>query len=229
MIITHKVQRNSGATLEPAIYKHGGEAVRLQGLKMMQYTHVFAPVLAVAEHGYTMPVLEQAGLGDIDAGLQKLAQLWSSSACKVTEEVSRGEHHRVQVEPYGSLHTTLRKALQYWWDRTTAIKGMPVGVVHGDPTLENCMAKGAWLDPSVRPMPLEAELDGGKLLQSYFGYDNPSDIARIEVKAFLQRLNLDLCAYYLVTHIVRLYRIQAHARSWALETVINLPERMEKF
>jgi hypothetical protein len=228
MIIDEVLHRNSGATLEPCIYKHGVGCLE-QGRKMALYPAVFAPVLVLTTDGYVMPWLQQPTTeADLQKALRRLATLWLAPGKE--SQTDRAHHHATQVEPYTANATQLLKALDYWVLRAQGTHGKTVLSVHGDPTLENYMAGGVWLDPSVRPLPLEAELDGGKLLQSYFGYERQAwpEWRRKCIRDFLkdQGLDLDLCAYYLVTHIVRLYRVQPQARTWSLDLLANLEERM---
>lgn len=231
MLIDHKIIRNSGATLEPCIYKRG-PGVREQGLKMQQHYGIFAPITEILEDGYLMPVLQEARPIDLSFALERLVLLWSQHTGPTpASATSRGLHHVHQVAPYAGAHTALQNALVTWWERTRGTEGHVVQAVHGDPTIENHMYGGVWLDPSIRSMPMEAELDGGKLLQSYFGYGGKLSYAALtSIKSFLQaqNLNIDLCVYYMVTHVVRLYRIQTHARPWALDLLSNLEEKVEE-
>lgn len=233
MIIDRVITRNSGATLEPCIYKHG-HGVREQGMKMGYYPRIFAPV-HLTEDGYFMPKLDQPDAASLPQALARLADLWLTPSLDVTpvDTTDRARHHAVQVAPLVFTDTINEKVLEKWRVRTANIVGTPVAVVHGDPTLENYMMNGVWLDPSIRPLPLEAEVDGGKLLQSYFGYSFGTGVLWWEqkhIRNFLheQRLSIELCAYYLVTHIIRLYRVQPQARSWALDVLTTLDARMEE-
>jgi len=231
VIIDHKIVRHSGAILEPCIYKHGSLTVVKQGVKMHAYSDVFVPIIAIGQKGYCMPIMGLPEPGDLVEALGRLTLLWGSSMARwVATYTNRWSHHRQQVQ---SLVTeqVLRELLDTWYTRTETITGMPVSTVHGDPTLENFVAGGFWLDPSVRAMPLEAEFDAGKLLQSYCGYgEGSSDAERCLIKQFIleQGLNVELCVYYLVTHIVRLYAVQEWAREWALKTVQMLPELVKE-
>lgn len=228
MIIDRKINRNSGATLEPCVYKHG-HGVREQGLKMQRYPDVFASILSVADDGYYMPMLKPPSTQCLSLALERLAALWLSAPSVTTDGTNRQHHHAVQVAPL-VVGDAVNHALDYWYQKTANIVGRAVTVVHGDPTLENYMAEGIWLDPSIRAMPLEAEFDAGKLLQSYFGYGYPPsypDKQRIVQFLHGQGLSIDLCIYYLVTHIVRLYRVQPQARIWALNLLHNLAEQDE--
>lgn len=234
MIIDRKIVRNSGATLEPCVYKHG-HGVREQGLKMGYYPKIFAPILQLTDDGYVMPQLYPPSEVCLSEALRRLAMLWTTPEPDVTatDTTDRARHHAIQVSPLACTDT-IAEILERWRVRTANTVGTRVTVVHGDPTLENYMLNGVWLDPSIRPLPLEAELDGGKLLQSYFGYATSlgligwSEQRRIRNFIHDQKLNLDLCAYYLVTHIVRLYRVQPHARGWALDVLTTLEARMEE-
>jgi hypothetical protein len=229
MIIDHKIVRNSGSTLEPCIYKSGPGTVA-QGRKMLAYPHVFAPVLGITDHGYCMPRLNEPSSVSLSAALDRLVVLWNSTDIGLLV-ATRAQHHETQVAPLAT-EPLLRRALEQWHARVQTVHGTAVNVVHGDPTLENYMYNGVWLDPSTRPLPLEAELDGGKLLQSYFGYGHCGTTEELQaIRKFIHTcgLNLDLCAYYLVTHLVRLYRVQPQAQFWAVTVAETLEERMEDF
>jgi hypothetical protein len=239
VVIDNKVKRNSGATLEPWIRKSGPGVVR-QAVKMRHFPEIFVEV----EFGdsdenacsYFMPMLGPATMEDTANALVRLSVLWKVPHWVGGAERDRAYDYEEQLEL--ATEPALREVLkQTWKGGARWITGnRMVKNVHGDPTLENIMAGGLWIDPSTRPLPLEAELDGGKLLQSFFGYDSIActtscDVVEREmIKAFLQveRLNLELCAYYLVTHLVRLYKVQPHAREWALNLAMNLEERMEE-
>lgn len=230
MKLDHIVTRNSGATLWPTVYKYG-PGCRAQGLKMQHYGTVFAPVMHVTDNGYYMPMLTEPSPECLAPALRRLADLWVTPSEHVHQVFrnDRAAHHTEQVKPITLEFPLLTKVLQNWYDRTYELKGTPVSVVHGDPTLENYMQFGVWLDPSTRSMPLEAEFDAGKLLQSYFGYSGPlswSHSRRVLLFIREQQLNVELCVYYLVTHIVRLYKVQPQARSWAVDTLINLDDRI---
>lgn len=229
MVINHRIERNSGATLEPCIYKYG-PGVYEQGVKMQAYGGVF-PEVKLLPDGYIMQVLKEPGKRDLVAALEGLMLLWESDRIVSGQLTHRASHHLQQVKPYADQHSVLYSSLAYWYHRVEWRVGRKVNVVHGDPTLENYMDGGVWLDPSIRPMPLEAELDGGKLLQSYFGYRcKPGLYEKETIKTFLreQDLDLDLCAYYLVTHVVRLFRVQKDMREWAIDLLTNLEERVKE-
>lgn len=227
MIINHKIVRNSGATLEPCIYKRG-HGVLEQGLKMAHYPAVFAPILTTLNDGYIMPTMTEASVVDLPLALERLAVLWDTPASETLTALGttdRLRHHNVQVEPFAADVPELKEALATWWQRSQLIAGKRVTVVHGDPTLENYVCDGWWLDPSIRPLPLEAELDGGKLLQSYFGYGGYTNMStRRVIRSYIHvwGLDIDLCMYYMVTHVVRLYQVQPQAREWALDLLRNL-------
>lgn len=234
MIIHHKIQRNSGAALEPCIYK-SGHGVPTQGAKMRAYPDVFVPVLGITTGGYVMPVMgEPSPVLDLPLALARLAALWDLPVAHVYDYEGRRRHHVVQVEPFTRTEgfpPIIRSALTTWYERIGSTQSKGAQVVHGDPTLENYVRDGYWLDPSTRPLPQEAELDGGKLLQSYFHYGRPClESERYMIRKFLveQKLNLDLCIYYMLTHIIRLYGVQPQARVWAIDVVSGLRNLAEE-
>lgn len=223
------VKRNSGAVLQPAMMKYGRD-VHLQAVKMRQHTDVFAPVLDYGHDQYIMPMLNEREPGDqptLLAALAKLERLWSAGFSDQPTQ-PRVFHHAVQVEPLATKE--LLPMLLHWASKAKE-PGIEVTVVHGDATTENIMmyeGEAVWIDPSTRPMPAEAEFDGGKLLQSYFGYGGAKPEPAIV--GFLRGLgcNRNLLGYYLMTHLVRLYKVQPWARGWAIDLAINLEERMEE-
>jgi len=167
--------------------------------------------------------------------LGRLRQLWSASQFTVFPEAgpTRAEHHNTQVAPLCA--GSLRHALEAWNLRSMAVVGKPVTVVHGDATLENIMMTAeervVWIDPSVRAMPLEAEFDAAKLLQSYFGYgEGATAEAKADIRRFIHEedFSYDLLGYYLMTHLVRLHVVQPQARRWAERLACTLEEDMEE-
>ena len=230
------VKRNSGSTLTPTIYKTGGNAVT-QGLKMQMYPAVFAPVLATTDSGYFMPELRDPTDEQFPDALDGLRKLWASTRRVELSVQRRNEHHNLQIMPICA--TELRTVLDSWYARVSdavAVPGISVNVVHGDATTENWMlrkgpqGRAVWIDPSVRAMPLEAEFDVAKLLQSYFGYNaGCTEQVQKYIREFVRNgpFNADLLGYYLVTHLVRLYRVQPQARRWALDLVGRLDREME--
>jgi hypothetical protein len=238
VMITEPFRRNSGALLEPCVRKSGLGCYQ-QGVKMQKYPGIFAPVWTAdyTTDSYVMPALQEPVIPyDYVTAFAKLKALWEAGVQHVPEPLSRRErHHREQVEPLAT--NELAEALSYWWSAVRSLDGLTVHAVHGDPTLENIMSYNAhavWIDPSTRTTPLEAEFDAAKILQSVFGYDRLNndeahDGHRQAIK-FVQDLNIDwsLTGYYLVTHLVRLYKVQPQARAWAVDLALHLEERMEE-
>jgi hypothetical protein len=222
------MKRNSGSILEPAMIKRGANAAQ-QCAKMTAYPSVFAPIHGTVDDGYVMPMMGERAPGDTMAlrqAFQKLETLWKTP--RPCLGPGRDAHHTTSVVPL--LTAELQRPLVEWYYRARPYTGRSVNVVHGDATLENIMmynGYACWIDPSTRPMPLEAEFDVAKVLQTQFGYNGC--VAEPEVTAWARTLSLrkEVIAYYLMTHLVRLYRVQPQARLWAANVAATLENRLE--
>ena len=224
------LMRNSGATLEPAMVKYGTNA-EAQGAKMLAYPQVFAPVMGGLVNGYVMPMLGERAVGDslvLRQAFSKLQALWLAGA-RYSAGLSRCAHHTTAIVPLAT--DALQRSLVDWYYRARPYDGTTANVVHGDATLENIMVyNGAacWIDPSTRPMPLEVEFDVAKLLQTQLGYNGCEP--ETAVNEFVRSLNLrkEILGYYLMTHLVRLYKVQLQARVWAVEVATTLDRRLDE-
>lgn len=228
--------RNSGATLEPAMIKRGDNC-EAQGMKMLQYPTIFAPVfgwaprMPNAARGYIMPLMGERAVGDaatLQQAFTKLSALWYAGMSP-DNQLSRDEHHTRAIVPLAS--DGLMRPLVDWYYRARPYDGTKANAVHGDATLENIMVfngTAVWVDPSTRPMPLEIEFDVAKILQTQFGYNECR--AEPAVTDFVRSLNLrkEVLGYYLMTHLVRLYKVQPQARAWALDVAATLDRRLEE-
>jgi hypothetical protein len=225
------VKRNSGAVLSTVVYKTGPKMYE-QGLKMQARPDVFAPVLLLGETGYVMPALVETT--NVAEALGRLRQLWAVHDPQAPlDGETRERHDLYQVAPLAA--PSLAPALAVWRTKARYSIGRMVAKVHGDATLENIMAtpegRVVWIDPSTRPMPLEAEFDVAKLLQSYFGYgEGAASGARSVIKQFVrdEGFNHALMGYYLMTHLVRLHVVQPQARRWAERLACTLEYDMEE-
>jgi hypothetical protein len=223
------LKRNSGATLEPAMVKYGTNA-EAQGAKMSAYPQVFAPVIGGLVNGYVMPMLGERSVGDhlvLRQAFSKLQALWLAGSVGDLG-LSRCAHHTTAIVPLAA--DALQRPLVEWYYRARPYDGTAANVVHGDATLENIMVyNGAacWIDPSTRPMPLEVEFDVAKMLQTQFGYNGCA--SEPAVTEFVRSLNLrkEILGYYLMTHLVRLYKVQPQARLWAEQVARELDRRLE--
>ena len=217
MLVLNTAARGSGSRLQQCVYKSGGDAV-LQAHKMLAAPATFAPVLAVSAAGYVMPVLQVLGsMAEVDAALECLRTYWGSAGTAVG--ITRAAY-QAYVATRAADQELLQLAEQ-WYRRTVNLPGLHVAQVHGDATIENAMlhqGRAVWIDPSVRPVPLDAELDCGKLLQSAYGYGENPVGTQATVLDFLARTRVDLqlAKYYLATHLVRLWPHQPERRAWAL-------------
>lgn len=224
------LKRNSGATLEPAMVKYGANA-EAQGTKMAAYPQVFAPVISGLVNGYVMPMLGERPVGDrlvLQQAFSKLQALWLAGSAG-NLGLSRCAHHTTAIVPLAT--DALQRPLVDWYYRARPYDGTAVNVVHGDATLENIMVydgAACWIDPSTRPMPLEVEFDVAKLLQTQFGYNGCAP--ETAVTEFVRSLNLrkEILGYYLMTHLVRLYKVQPQARLWAEQVARELDRRLEE-
>lgn len=234
LINLEPVVRNSGATLIPCLYKTGGLAVAEQGRKMRAHPAVFVPVIDVGHRGYCMLMTRAARDSDVPQALERLTWLWTQPRLESAraECLTRAAYHAELVLPLAKFVPPIYEALTRWWPRAYAAPTQAAYAIHGDATLENVVEDGLWIDPSTRAVPLEAEVDGGKLLQSYFGYGEgraPARLAAVRTFILAQPLSLDLCAYHLLAHLARLYRLQPQAQSWAVALAESLEQRMEEF
>jgi hypothetical protein len=216
--------------LEPAMVKYGANA-EAQGAKMLAHPQVFTPVTAQLPDGYVMPMLGERAIGDavvLGQAFSKLQALWLAGA-KGSTGLSRDAHHTTAIVPL--VTDALYRPLVDWYYRARPYAGTVANVVHGDATLENVMVYNGvacWIDPSTRPMPLEVEFDVAKVLQTQFGYNGCAP--ETAVTEFVQSLCLrkEILGYYLMTHLVRLYKVQPQARTWAVEVSTTLDRRLEE-
>ena len=224
------LMRNSGATLEPAMIKRDANSVE-QAWKMQEYPQVFAPVTAILWTGYIMPMLGERAVGDslvLRQAFSKLQALWLAGA-RDSAGLSRCAHHTTAIVPLAT--DALQHSLVEWYYRARPYDGTAANVVHGDATLENIMVLdgvAVWIDPSTRPMPLEVEFDVAKLLQTQMGYNGCTP--EPAVTEFVRSLNLrkEVLGYYLMTHLVRLYKVQPQARIWAEQVARELDSRLDE-
>jgi hypothetical protein len=203
--------------------------MREQGAYMQTRPDVYAPVLALTNNGYVMPTLQPLEAAHVQPAMEKLKLLW-----QVPNEVplhydtlkERERYHTYVMQV--KAHLTLLKIADSLYSKIADIRGTTANTVHGDATLENCVVLGrtmpVWLDPNLRPVPLEVELDVGKLLQSYYGYHElPSDACKQEIGSFLFDLNIiaEVAKYYFVTHLVRLWPYQLARQAWAVDAAVD--------
>lgn len=220
------IHRNSGATLQQVMYKTAPNAVA-QACKMRCHPNVFAPVLAIGDDGYAMPLLHpRTTVRQLNTALGLLSCLWEDNTVPSQLICNRYSHHVMFVESI--CPDVLSSMLRDLWVKAADKPGQAVLHVHGDPTTENIMVDDkehvVWTDPSVRGMPREKEFDLGKLLQSYYGYNELTTDESNSVWRFVEAQNCypDLLAYYTMTHLVRLYNVQKHKQQWAVSVAQKL-------
>lgn len=221
MLITENaILRPSGSTLIQAIYKRCADATQQVRL-MAEAPTVFAPVLACGTGGYAMPVLQPLrNAKDVSAALTLLADYWNTKGTVRTAGCCTRIEYQQYVAQLPADGFLLKIAARLY--RATRYKrGTPAASLHGDATLAHAMLYNdipRWIDPNPRCVPLEAEVDCGKLLQSVFGYDHcVPEVAEIVDKFMRARkVNMLLTQYYFSTHLVRLWRYQPQHRAWAL-------------
>jgi hypothetical protein len=232
-------RRNSGATLHwPCVVKVEGSAKLLaQARSMERRPDVYCSVLATGRNAEqyfcAMPLLQNYKEAVTPAAAQvaatKLERLWGGGALRFVDP------QRAAYQVYvGELDVPLwlRVACRVMYDRTATVKGHSADEVHGDATLQNIVHAGEnawWIDPNTRHVPLERELDLGKLLQSLYGYDADADATLVE--GFTKgdgslfdkyHETEELQIYYLLTHLARLWRYQPDRQAWVREVVTEL-------
>lgn len=228
-------RRNSGATLHwPCVLKvEGSPKLLAQARTMERRPDVFCPVLAAGRNGEqyfcAMPLLqnykEAATPAAAQAAAVKLERLWGGEALRFVD--TQRAAYQVYV---GDLDVPLwlRTVCRVMYDRTAHVKGHSADEVHGDATLQNIVHAGDdawWIDPNPRHVPLERELDLGKLLQSLYGYDRDATPALKNGFAPLfdkYHETEELQIYYLLTHLARLWRYQPDRQAWVREVVTEL-------
>jgi hypothetical protein len=199
------------------------------------FPEVFAPIEARLIDGYVMPMMGERSIGDaaqLQQALTKLKLLWHG--CGKRERLSPytiDEHHTLDVVPLA--RDGLIKPLMDWYYamRNGSNVSHVVDEVHGDATLENIMVyegRAVWIDPSTRRMPAYAEFDCAKLLQTHFGYGAYQPELGVDEFVKQEAKNKVLTGYFLMTHLVRLYKVQPQARAWALDVANTLGPRLEE-
>jgi hypothetical protein len=213
------------ATLQPCIYKYDGVGLsRLQGLKMIGHVNTFVEVIALTDDGYVLTKAPARIAGDVEQGLQRLKFLWNGVGVVTPEyrpsSVTRDYYNETVAEPY-AVNSGGLAALKYWYEKTELSVGKKVITLHGACEIGHITGYGYWLAPSVAFLPDEAEVDGGGLLRCFFDdRTGPSDKASILKFLHAEKLDLNLCAYYLVAQTGRIFD--------SYELVQNLEQRMEE-
>lgn len=221
-------KRNSGATLHfNTVLKQCSNAEE-QAAKMQAFPEIFLPVLHTAPGAYVMPGAQQLNydascwLQFSQQALKKLHVLWYDDS--VTSDGGLNlclyEHYVRDLICEDASAAPVVRALNRWSALIDYARLERVRHVHGDATLENVVIhdnNAFWIDPSVRAVPLYAELDVAKVLQSAFGYEAGEATvqdARL-VKWAYKNFNVVGVNYFLATHLARLWPLQPQRRSWA--------------
>lgn len=215
--------RGSGSTLYETVYKVGPD-VRLQGALMRTRSDVYAPVLDLTERGYIMPrLLPIESWKEVELALGRLKLLWTSERSNPRTAIPRAQYHEYVMSLECDMR--VRRIASLSFQKTMRMLGTPAIQIHGDATIENTVVlaehKVFWIDPSLRIVPCEVELDAGKLLQSVYGYHEMPIGAAATIKTFLydQKLNIQLLKYYYATHLVRLWRHQPKHHPWIIQQI----------
>lgn len=227
-----KIVRNSGAEISyPCVLKTGKGAVE-QARRMRQDPTVFAGIqtFGVADDGVEFMVMPQYtpfhyALNQEEPArlaVEKLKTLWHNTL-NAQRSITRGQYMNYVARC--EAPQSMRDLCLDFFVATAARCGTKVQNVHGDATVQNIVLteKDAfWIDPNVRPVPLEAELDLGKIAQSLAGYDFVREPAKQYLTEVVKKYDRPLVQFYLASHIVRLWKYQPQQRDWAQATMDKL-------
>ena len=228
----HKIERGSGATISYPCVLKTGKGVVDQARYMKKAPAVFAGVqsFGVADNGEEFMVMPQYtplqyALNQEEPlvrAVEKLKILWHKTL-NTRRSITRGQYMNYVAKCEAPQR--IRDLCLDFFIATAATPGTLVSNVHGDATVQNIVLSekdAFWIDPNPRPVPLEAELDIGKLAQSLAGYDFIRDPADRYLAEFVGRSNKPLVQFYLATHIARLWKYQPNQRDWAEATMDKL-------
>ena len=229
-----QIKRNSGATLlTGGMVLKNGLNVRDQGRRMMRFPYIFAPVLSLTDDGYVMEWYHDG---------QNCADRWRE-AVVLLDKLWKGppmfsKSSYISREAYHQSLRAMCMDTEFWW-LTVALDKAYEGIraetpnalnLHGDATLENVVALDdytiRWIDPSVRPVVCDKEVDAAKLLWSALGYECgvyqglDSDLAKYVLYSgnFMQGLVL----YHFIGHVIRSWRKQPLKREWFVTSLYHL-------
>lgn len=232
-------QRNTGANLfYPCMVKVWADARLCEHYKiMLRRPDVYCPVFGCSEDAgewsLIMPLFkphtEMEGLEVCRSALDKLKLLWGTYIGQSVSPVR--EEYQKFIETL-DVPEALKDLCGILYNQTENIKGTIAFDIHGDASIQNIVHYdniAYWIDPSPRPVPLEREIDLGKLMMSLLGYDNIT--AKMSQLTWqLLHSNPDdsrLTLYYCATHLARIWRDQIDRRDWIMQTTKELSEGIQ--
>jgi hypothetical protein len=171
--------------------------------------------------------------------ITRLTMLWDSPSWALVKDVLGDDHRDYMRSRWGPYH----RRMNNWLHKLKDMRVTMCTHIHGDPTIENVMQRGAAGLIFIDPLPITPQIpallavDLGKILQSVFGYEAMRD----PTQAFLSIDNRitfaedmlanfgkddgDLALYFLCVHYARLIPYQpAESRHLYWDTLTNLIE-----
>lgn len=227
--------RNTGAILQyPCIIKSWKDDRLPKHCAIMQRRpDVYCPVYSSGKSGgswfIVMPQLQphtEIVTSEVCASaMYKLKLLWGADREKTVASF-REDYNRFIKSL--NVPRELTHLVSDLYDGIADMAGSPATAIHGDATVQNIVhddeAEAWWVDPSVRPAPLEREVDLGKLLMSLLGYDylTPPLVEAVEELLYDNSGTAKLITYYCATHLARIWKDQTDRRHWILEVAEKL-------
>lgn len=230
-------QRFSGAELNwPCVVKIGKDETILRQARIMERRKdVYCPFsvsgLDNGNYFYVMPLYDdykkEMSVAAAKQAIWKLQNLWGGSTT-----LRRIDPYRAAYQEYVDnleMPSFLRAVCRNLYDKTRTVEGTRAEEVHGDATLGNIVHSEEaswWIDPNPRIVPLEVELDLGKILQSLYGYEEHrasqpvNDLFCKLVGEYIETEALQM--YYLATHVARLWKYQIHKAEWVTDVAAEL-------
>lgn len=214
------MQRPSGASVQRAWFKSGGDSVAQQGRWMRNFPGIAAEILdtnsASGQYTVAAGVSQRVNLGQLVAAYRKL---WSIDATALGQDrdspyCDLGGYlayvkTRASVVPHlGCVQHAMKEAAHLarsvWSPRMRA--------VHGDATASNAVTHHdgtvRLIDFSVAPTVPDPAIDQAKLIFSYFGFDSDDSVGLPQLQQLLGLGPKPLSdeptlRFYFLTHIVR--------------------------
>ncbi len=229
-------QRNTGAVLSyPCMVKSWkDDRLYMHYQIMAMRPDVYCPVYSCGrlngEWQLTMPLMhpheEMSNPVTCHSALNKLQLLWGGN-CGHSVSPAR-EPYQAFVERL-EVPADLKNLCRHLYNEIKSVRGTIAADIHGDATIQNIVHSGDeayWIDPSPREVPLEREMDLGKLLMSLMGYDKVTErMSQITWRMLYDNTNTaTLTNYYCATHLARVWREQVDRREWILQVTNEMLE-----
>ena len=241
MPLLNRIKRNSGSTIyQNVVVKCGPHELINKQAELMQAAPLcHVPVLFKGEGFYVMPEAQDLPSDcswEIPSAINLLKNMWRvysgfTSTSHLRNPLQRQAYYnKIRLRAIeDAVPERLVRELHHWSDKIMRPNSVQWGAfVHGDATLENILVlkHGSTrdvrlIDTSPSPIPPEPEVDIGKLLQSYYGYEDRFTSSTID--ALEQQLHLlgvsDLSKFYFITHLIRLWKYQPQRQDWVMEII----------